>query len=77
MQPLRRAWTLTKDAGRRLFAFFALSDLGNTSTTRDQIKDFAEVGVKAIGDYELVCTLESPAPYFPDVVKHTTWLCPS
>ncbi len=39
-----------------------------------KIKDFAEVGARAVGDRELVCTLENPAPYFPDVVKHTTWL---
>ncbi len=39
-----------------------------------KIKDFAEVGVKAINDHELVCTLESPTPFFPDVIKHTTWL---
>ncbi|MAS94149.1 MAG: peptide ABC transporter substrate-binding protein [Verrucomicrobiales bacterium] len=39
-----------------------------------EIEDFSKVGVKAVNDFELVCTLESPAPYFPDVVKHTTWL---
>lgn len=32
------------------------------------------LGALAISDHELVCTLEAPAPYFPDVVKHTTWL---
>ncbi|MDA7926535.1 peptide ABC transporter substrate-binding protein [Verrucomicrobiales bacterium] len=41
---------------------------------RGEIKDFDEVGVKAINDHELVCTLESPTPFFPDVIKHTTWL---
>lgn len=39
-----------------------------------KIDDFARVGVKAVNDFELVCTLENPAPYFPDVVKHTAWL---
>lgn len=39
-----------------------------------KIEDFAEVGVKAVSDFELVCTLKSPTPFFPDVVKHTTWL---
>jgi len=39
-----------------------------------KIDDFEQVGAKAVGDHELVCTLGSPAPYFPDVVKHTTWL---
>lgn len=41
---------------------------------RGEIQDFAEVGVKAVGDHELVCTLDNPAPFFPDVVKHTSWL---
>ncbi len=41
---------------------------------RGDIKNFDEVGVKAVNDHELVCTLESPTPFFPDVVKHTTWL---
>ncbi|MDF1852587.1 MAG: peptide ABC transporter substrate-binding protein [Verrucomicrobiales bacterium] len=41
---------------------------------RGEIDDFSQVGVKAVNDFELVCTLERPAPYFPDVVKHTTWL---
>ena len=41
---------------------------------KGKIEDFSQVGVKAINDFELLCTLESPAPYFPDVVKHTTWL---
>lgn len=41
---------------------------------RGEITDFSEVGVKAIDDYTLVCSLEDPAPYFPDVVKHTAWL---
>lgn len=41
---------------------------------KSEIDNFAEVGVKAINDHELVCTLESPTPFFPDVVKHTTWL---
>lgn len=41
---------------------------------RGDLKDFAEVGVKAEGDHELICTLVGPAPFFPDVVKHTSWL---
>lgn len=41
---------------------------------KGEIEDFREVGVKAVNDFELVCTLESPTPFFPDVVKHTTWL---
>ena len=41
---------------------------------RGDLTDFSKVGVKAADDYTLICTLEDPAPYFPDVVKHTTWL---
>lgn len=41
---------------------------------KGEIKDFSKVGVKAEGDYKLNCTLKGPTPYFPDVVKHTTWL---
>ncbi|MEO0416412.1 MAG: peptide ABC transporter substrate-binding protein, partial [Verrucomicrobiota bacterium] len=36
--------------------------------------DFDQVGVKAIDDHTLQCTLTNPTPFFPDVIKHTTWL---
>lgn len=41
---------------------------------RGEVGDFAEVGVEAVGDHELLCVLGNPTPFFPDVVKHTTWL---
>ncbi|MBP84590.1 MAG: peptide ABC transporter substrate-binding protein [Verrucomicrobiales bacterium] len=41
---------------------------------KGEIKDFSKVGVKAEGDFTLICKLKGPTPYFPDVVKHTTWL---
>ncbi|MCG8599686.1 MAG: peptide ABC transporter substrate-binding protein [Verrucomicrobiales bacterium] len=41
---------------------------------KEEITDFAEVGVKAVNDHLLVCTMERPTPFLPDVVKHTTWL---
>jgi oligopeptide transport system substrate-binding protein len=41
---------------------------------KGKIGDFALVGAKAVNDFELLCSLERPAPFFPDVVKHTTWL---
>jgi len=41
---------------------------------KGDIDDFEKVGVEAAGDHELVCTLANPTPYFPEVVKHTTWL---
>ncbi|MEM9017931.1 MAG: ABC transporter substrate-binding protein, partial [Verrucomicrobiota bacterium] len=41
---------------------------------KGKIDDFSEVGVKAVDDFTLVCTLRGPTPFFPDVIKHTTWL---
>jgi oligopeptide transport system substrate-binding protein len=61
---------LTASPYASMLFFLKNGEAFNTGT----IKDFAEVGVKAVGDHELICRLESPAPYFPDVVKHTTWL---
>lgn len=40
----------------------------------EKIEDFSKVGVKAEDDHTLVCDLAYPAPYFPDVVKHSTYL---
>lgn len=39
-----------------------------------EIDDFSQVGVSAPDEHTLICLLEKPAPYFPDVVKHTAWL---
>lgn len=38
------------------------------------LANFSRVGVKAPDDHTLVCSLELPAAYFPQVVKHTSWL---
>lgn len=38
------------------------------------ITDFAEVGVKATKDHELVVTLENPTPYFLTLHTHQSWL---
>ncbi len=40
---------------------------------KGKITDFAKVGVHAADDHTLVCDMEDPTPYLPDVVKHTTW----
>ncbi len=40
----------------------------------EQVNSFDAVGVKAIDDHTLVCTMENPTPFFPAVVKHTTYL---
>ncbi len=37
------------------------------------LTDFSQVGVKALDDRTLECTLEQPTAFFPQVVKHTTW----
>ncbi|MEO0416629.1 MAG: ABC transporter substrate-binding protein, partial [Verrucomicrobiota bacterium] len=36
--------------------------------------EFDQVGVKALDDHTLKCSLPNPTPFFPDVLKHTTWL---
>ena len=36
--------------------------------------ELANVGVRAVDDFTLECTLRSPTAFFPEVVKHTTWL---
>lgn len=35
-----------------------------------KLQDFSEVGVKAIGDHELLVTLENPTPYFLQILDH-------
>jgi oligopeptide transport system substrate-binding protein len=47
---------------------------GGKAYNEGKTRDFGTVGVKAPDDRTLVCTLELPAPYFPQVVKHTSWL---
>jgi oligopeptide transport system substrate-binding protein len=41
---------------------------------KGDITDFTQVGVKAPDDLTLICTLRQPTAFFPEVVKHTTWL---
>ncbi len=40
---------------------------------KGEVKDFAEVGAKALDEFTLECRLHSPTAYFPGVVKHQTW----
>ncbi len=51
-----------------LDAYVAFYEAGRT------VQKERPAGVVAKDDYTLVCNLEDPAPFFPDVVKHTTWL---
>jgi oligopeptide transport system substrate-binding protein len=39
-----------------------------------KIKDFSEVGVKALDPLTLQITLEKPTSYLPSLASHTTWL---
>jgi oligopeptide transport system substrate-binding protein len=39
-----------------------------------RLKDFSQVGVRALGALTLQLTLERPTPYLPALVSHTTWL---
>ncbi len=38
-----------------------------------KIKDFTQVGVKALDDHTLQITLKGPAPYLPSMLKHYSW----
>ena len=38
-----------------------------------KIKDFSQVGVKALDPLTLQITLKGPAPYLPSMVKHYSW----
>ncbi len=40
---------------------------------QEEIDSFDEVGVKALDDYTLECTLEQPTAFFPELTKHTTY----
>jgi oligopeptide transport system substrate-binding protein len=47
---------------------------GGKEFSEGKIKEFAKVGVKAPDDHTLICSLALPAAYFPQMVKHTSWL---
>lgn len=38
-----------------------------------KLKDFSQVGVKALNDLTLQLTLTGPTPYFPGMLKHYAW----
>ena len=38
-----------------------------------KLKDFTQVGVKALDDITLQLTLTGPTPYFPGMLKHYSW----
>lgn len=40
---------------------------------KGELKDFSQVGVKALDDLTLEITLTGPTPYFTSVVKHPSW----
>jgi oligopeptide transport system substrate-binding protein len=40
---------------------------------KGELKDFSQVGVQAVGDYELRLTLTGPTPYLLGMLKHYTW----
>jgi oligopeptide transport system substrate-binding protein len=47
---------------------------GGKEYSEGALKDFSQVGVKAPDERTLICTLSLPAAYFPQMVKHTSWL---
>jgi len=40
---------------------------------KGEVKDFAEVGAKALDDHTLQIILKGPAPYLPSMLKHYSW----
>ncbi len=40
---------------------------------KGELKDFSQVGVRAVDDLTLEMTLEGPAPYLPGMLKHYSW----
>ncbi|MFK7911485.1 MAG: ABC transporter substrate-binding protein [Akkermansiaceae bacterium] len=40
---------------------------------KGELKDFSEVGVKAVDDHTLKIYLRAPIPFLPDLTKHYTW----
>ncbi len=40
---------------------------------KGEIKDFGEVGVKALDDFTLKVNLRGPIPFLPEITKHYTW----
>ncbi len=41
---------------------------------REEISDFSKVGLESSSDHDLRITLKNPAPFFLQVLKHTSWL---
>jgi oligopeptide transport system substrate-binding protein len=46
---------------------------GAAEYNKGTLKDFTQVGVKALSPLTLEITLTGPAPYLPGVLKHYTW----
>ncbi|WP_066557004.1 peptide ABC transporter substrate-binding protein [Croceicoccus bisphenolivorans] len=46
---------------------------GAQAFNEGKTKDFSTVGVKALDDKTLQVTLNGPAPYFPNMLKHYSW----
>ncbi len=44
------------------------------SFNKGEVKDFSEVGVKALAEFKVEITLKSPTPFLPEITKHFTWL---
>jgi oligopeptide transport system substrate-binding protein len=40
---------------------------------KGEVKDFSQVGAKALDDHTLQITLKGPAPYLPSMLKHYAW----
>lgn len=47
---------------------------GAEAFNKGETKDFSTVGVRVIDDETLELTLRGPTPFFPQILKHFTWL---
>ncbi|MCC7441694.1 MAG: peptide ABC transporter substrate-binding protein [Bdellovibrionales bacterium] len=56
------------------YAYMLFSVKNAEQYNKGELKDFAEVGVKALDDYTLQVTLANPTPYFLSLLSHySTW----
>ena len=46
---------------------------GAEEFNKGEVKDFSQVGVKALDSHTLQIKLKAPTPFLPEVVKHFTW----
>ncbi|MBI4042656.1 MAG: peptide ABC transporter substrate-binding protein [Deltaproteobacteria bacterium] len=61
-----------KTAARYAYFLFPIKNAKAFNDTGSRVKDFAQVGAKAVDDYTLVVTLEKAMSYFPTLLTHSS-----